>query len=764
MIFFHYPKDNSTTVEAVEAVYRQLKDSELEPWAVTLDTTPGASMEEAQRDTFFQAGYWVIFSESDIDESEIEHIAASYHRYHRPFFLAVVYMGCDETRYEGPSFHHTDAEGTAARLKNHLDLALHRQKVDQGISSSVSFDRASAVFLQGVFMGGDLSEVPKIDRFPARLAAFHWTRAPLLRELKEAGTSEKITLSAENGDDPSVAEPPRSLVDIAARARADLKSGRYAQVQDDADLLRKREPRWEMGWFLEGLCALKQNEPIRARFYFAVARLLAPESFLVAYHHAITRSWMGDLAEGIEELQMLCRSKAIMNHCVTARFQDYPETDSFAERFRQDPRTKDAFKDFVDFLKSIDSARLERLARTPETPGNQPLHLCNFSIGNFQRFKLAFDDLEGFHPWIFLTGDNGEGKTSLLQALAIGLAGPLETSEPGIETDIGVCLRRGDGLLVTGEYHHRHGILRYGVGICLGYGPSRLQLNSFSRKTAATQLSQPVHSLLNLDQGLLNIEDHLLSLHNRRNALAAEVFDLQRNESLSQNDRIMLDQKEKAMVRIDQAIDRIKGVLIELLPRVEEIRFSSGEGKGEIRVLYLEKGKDIPFKQLSAGHQAMIALAGDIMIRLMMDQPGKPFDQLEGLVLIDELENHLHVSRQYRLPRQLSKVFPRVQFIASTHSPIPLLGAPPDSVIWLIDHDQDGNATLERQNVALNRLHPNNVLSSPVFGFDGFLDHTDMGRLETVDDYEEIARKKQLDKYLQWAEKNVTLPDELFQE
>ena len=75
-------------------------------------------------------------------------------------------------------------------------------------------------------------------------------------------------------------------------------------------------------------------------------------------------------------------------------------------------------------------------------------------------------------------------------------------------------------------------------------------------------------------------------------------------------------------------------------------------------------------RQLSDGEKCLLALAGDLAHRLAIANPGMK-NSLEGqaIVLIDEIELHLHPEWQHRVIPKLLKTFPNCQFILTTHSP-----------------------------------------------------------------------------------------------
>lgn len=81
-------------------------------------------------------------------------------------------------------------------------------------------------------------------------------------------------------------------------------------------------------------------------------------------------------------------------------------------------------------------------------------------------------------------------------------------------------------------------------------------------------------------------------------------------------------------------------------------------------------GQDLNLSQLSDGEQLSLGMVADIAHRLVIANPGltKPLEG-EGVVLIDEIELHLHPAWQRRIVPALEKTFPGIQFILTTHSP-----------------------------------------------------------------------------------------------
>ncbi len=138
--------------------------------------------------------------------------------------------------------------------------------------------------------------------------------------------------------------------------------------------------------------------------------------------------------------------------------------------------------------------------------------------------------------------------------------------------------------------------------------------------------------------------------------------------------------------------------MLKLLPNVVNIEVTKYD-----EVIYTETDENgdkltaLPLSKLASGMKGIIAMVGDMILRLFESQPhiNNP-SELTGIVIIDELDLHLHPTWQRKFPNLLSSVFPKVQFITSTHSAIPLLGAPKNSIILNVQRDKKQGITLQK--------------------------------------------------------------------
>jgi len=99
-------------------------------------------------------------------------------------------------------------------------------------------------------------------------------------------------------------------------------------------------------------------------------------------------------------------------------------------------------------------------------------------------------------------------------------------------------------------------------------------------------------------------------------------------------------------------------------------------------------GKLLPVTSLSGGEQSILAIVLDLIRRLEQTNPDldDPAAEAEAVVLIDEIELHLHPAWQRQIVRKLTDTFPRCQFIATTHSP-QVIGEVEHQCLHIMDED-----------------------------------------------------------------------------
>ena len=111
-----------------------------------------------------------------------------------------------------------------------------------------------------------------------------------------------------------------------------------------------------------------------------------------------------------------------------------------------------------------------------------------------------------------------------------------------------------------------------------------------------------------------------------------------------------------------------------LMTGIDDVHVQFNPFTAEIEISYID-GKEsarIPLNQMSDGYKGTISLIADIAYRMAILNPGfsdNVINETQGVILIDEVDLHLHPAWQQRIINDLTSIFPKVQFIVSTHAP-----------------------------------------------------------------------------------------------
>ena len=116
----------------------------------------------------------------------------------------------------------------------------------------------------------------------------------------------------------------------------------------------------------------------------------------------------------------------------------------------------------------------------------------------------------------------------------------------------------------------------------------------------------------------------------------------------------------------DRSLKVVKKAMLAMLDGFEDIHIE----RKSLSMKVTKNGRNFKINQLSDGEKCTISLFGDLARRMALANPGRE-NPLEGtgVMLIDELELHMHTSWQRKVLGVLKETFPNIQFIITTHSP-----------------------------------------------------------------------------------------------
>ncbi len=135
-----------------------------------------------------------------------------------------------------------------------------------------------------------------------------------------------------------------------------------------------------------------------------------------------------------------------------------------------------------------------------------------------------------------------------------------------------------------------------------------------------------------------------------------------------------------------KSIEVLKEAIKTFLPSFTDLAIS--EEDGEVNFTINKAGTILKLQQLSDGERGMLALVLDIARRLLQANPllENPLEA-NGIILIDELDLHLHPKWQRTIVDNLIRVFPNCQFIATTHSPQIIPTLEPENIQLIKDNE-----------------------------------------------------------------------------
>jgi len=310
---------------------------------------------------------------------------------------------------------------------------------------------------------------------------------------------------------------------------------------------------------------------------------------------------------------------------------------------------------------------------------------------------LDLKNIDGtISPWTLILGNNGVGKTTLLKCL-----GWMETVE---ETDEKqkkkakipknkIAVKSAmDSLENDSEYeqlaklgHDVTSIVKaqLTIGTYLNTKPKKDELLEYSItfRTINGKLEEVTPKLTGVDTFNspylygYNASRHMEFKNTERLDLAdplgnlysetGELFDAQ--DQLLNYDYMAIQEGENS--KEAKILQSIKSLLVDLLPGVKDTESIKTQAKTRSVKIATDDG-DIPLSSLSLGYQTMVAWVVDLALKMLGQNPDSKNPLKEpAVVIIDEIDLHLHPSWQRTIREKLTETFSKTQFICTAHSP-----------------------------------------------------------------------------------------------
>lgn len=357
------------------------------------------------------------------------------------------------------------------------------------------------------------------------------------------------------------------------------------------------------------------------------------------------------------------------------------------------------------------------------------IHIDN--IGPFESLDLSLNP-----TWNILLGDNGVGKSVIVRAIAAAICG--KDAQPFVGRLIQAGKTSAAIVLETDRNVYKTELLATTTGAAdlrsipvrpleaenwLALGFPALRTVSWERPNVPQ----------NIDKALPCPDDLI--------PLVAAVPDPR------------LDKLKQWLVNLDylnkheQSIGGPGGRSEKLLNEFFDIMGKLSEGltirRGEVNPLTREitvmtDDGALPLEAVSQGTTSLIGWVGVLLQRLYEIYSDDEDPKMRyALVLMDEIDAHLHPSWQQSLVFNLSKVFPNVQFIATTHSPLIIGGMPPEQ-IFRFARDENGKATRVQVDPDMTVGRTDQILTTPLFGLKTTLDRATQ---EGIKRYQELIGK-----------------------
>ena len=337
-----------------------------------------------------------------------------------------------------------------------------------------------------------------------------------------------------------------------------------------------------------------------------------------------------------------------------------------------------------------------------------------YDFKQFNSFKIDFSKQINI-----IIGQNAIGKTTLLQAIALGL---LQENSPDKDNRYWqyISKNRYESVIeiTHNEINKKVKILKTRRDVyhkdftpfLLAYGS-----NFFTDYRESNAIVKRM-----LDENI--IEDFAHTIFLEHTDKFWNVVSILRNLTISNHKRA----KEQKKIIIDTINKFLELEEYKLIEDIHNKQFYFNKNSDETQ---------LSLEDLSEGYRGNVLLITDMLIKIL--GVGYTPETIEGIVLIDEFDKHLHPRWQSKLVNQLTKTFPKIQFIMTTHNPMSILDRDTDEITILREVDGEIKAIRGRgtKNIGVS------VVLLEYFNVDSTVGKT---MSENINNFNRLKLKKEL--------------------
>lgn len=398
------------------------------------------------------------------------------------------------------------------------------------------------------------------------------------------------------------------------------------------------------------------------------------------------------------------------------------------------------------------------------------------NIGVFEDETISFPEKQDKNLAVstgaeihILTGQNGTGKSTILQALAFIAPDVIGFSDLEIPNLRSIVLRKfkyknhQSSIILTNSKKEE-----FSINFELSVNSNKQNFSGSFDKT------EPLNCLVFSYSGLRFIEDQEnISIKEKENYNPLEnalefnkkndANDYTLNEwlanKMAQRNSAFFEGNKAEVEKYSRGIETLKQIIEDIIEIPIDFKFKNEK----LKVVAVKQGQELDFDLLPDGLRSIISWLGDLIMRMdalkWMDD--LPIFEREFILFLDEIEVHLHPSWQRKILPVVQKLFKNAQIFITTHSPF-IVNSVDGAWIYELDLDENGHSKVTKVTTSDSSKSYQNIIRE-VFEVSRFSESLEKELKEFTDTRNDILLNKNIDEneFLNKAHQLASLNDEV---